>query len=690
MATSALLSGCASLALETADRLARAGEYEQAYAQLDAALRSDPRDAALRTAHSRARDRVVVLALAQADLALGAGRSEEAQRLLDRVRQLDPANSRLAGIESNLQRSRIETQQAQARRSSAAAARQQATASPVQALGPAFQKPVTLEFREAPLRQVFETLARTTSINFVFDKDVRADARITTFLRGVTLDEALRILLATQQLDRKLLNDNTVLIYPNTAAKQREHQELVTRSLFLTNTDVKLALTMVRTIARTRDLYADERLNALVIRDTPEVVALVEKLLATIDLPDPEVMMAVEILEIGTDKLDALGLEWPAEVQFGIPGAGRLALGDRSSFRGSIANPAVIATLKSTLDSSNLLANPTIRARNREKAKVQIGQKLPVFTTTAAAAQVGASTTVSLIDVGLKLDIEPTIQLDGEVTIRIALEVSNLLRTVAGPNGSSAYELGTRLTTTSIRLLDGETQVLAGLIKDEDRRAIAGLPGLAKMPFLGRLFGTTSDSSSKTEIVMLITPRIVRNLPLPDPAAATLAAGTDSLPGAPTLRIKSQGTAAMPAGRGAGPVVQSEEEASPEAGAASASPQGGLVLSATAEASVGQAVSVTLANRSPNIVQGELEVDPDALRPASGSGAGGQSRASFSLQPQEQIVRVYRVLPAAAGSQQRVSIASASGQTPEGKAADVPVEGSVSITIRPVTTGAVP
>jgi general secretion pathway protein D len=687
-----LLTSCSSLALDEAEQLARAGEYEQSYAALDRALGYAPNDARLRTAHSRARDRVVVRALAQADLALAAGRTEEGRRQLDRVRQLDPKNLRLAAIESNLQRSQREQALAQSRRTGAspspAAAQAALVAAVPRGLGPAFQKPVTLEFRDAPLRQVFESLSRTTAVNFIFDKDVRSDVRITAFLRNVSLDEALKVVLATQQLDRKLLNDNTVLVYPNTPAKQREHQELITRSLYLTNADVKQALVMVRAIAKTRDLHADERLNALVIRDTPEVVALVEKLLATIDLPDPEVMMAIEILEVSTSRVDALGISWPGEVQFGLPNVTGLVPLNGGGFRSSIVNPAMVAALKATLDDTNLLANPTIRARNHEKAKVQIGEKLPVFTTTSAAANVGASTTVSLLDVGLKLDIEPTVQLDGEVTMRIALEVSNLLQQVNGPNGSVAYRLGTRLTSTSLRLRDGETQVLAGLINDEDRKSINGLPGLSKIPFLGRLFGANSDSRTKTEIVMLITPHIVRNLALPDPADATLPSGTDTQPGAPSLRLRPQASAGLAPGNTG---RQASSEAAPDGAAAgtesaSRAASGALMVSATAEAGVGETASVTLANRSVLSVQGELEFDPASLRLASGGTPGdgrAQGRAAFNLGPQQDAVLIFRVLSAAAGSEQRMQLASASGRTADGQPADVPVEGQALIRIRP-------
>ena len=700
-----LLAGCALPVIDEAERLSRNGRYEEALARLDSALAERPGDASLRTAHSHQRDRVIAQALARADLAQAGGHLDEADRLAARVRQLDAQHPRLAPLQAQLAQARQAQQRAAAERAAAsaeAAARASAPAPAAAlplALAAAYQKPVALEFREAPLRQVFEALARSSGVNFVFDKDVRGDAKVTVFLRNVTLDEALRVMLATQALDRKLLNDSTVLVFPNTAAKQREHQELITRSLYLGNADARQLLTLVRTMAKTRDLYADERLNALVVRDTPEVVRQVEQLIATLDLPEPEVMLAVEVMEVASNRLDELGLSWPDTVQYGLPGvSGQISLGDRASFRGSVANPALLATLRGDAGATNLLANPTIRARNHEKARVQIGEKLPVFTTTSAI-NVGVSTTVTYLDVGLKLEVEPTVQLDGDVTIKVALEVSNLLRERSGPGGSLAYQVGTRLTTTSLRLRDGETQVLAGLINDEDRQRAVGVPRLSTLPLLGKLFGVQSDTRNKTEIVMLITPRIVRRLDPPSPAAATLLSGTDSQPGAVPLRLRraaragvalaAGGRASMapaPADTGAADGAAAAEAV---AGAAGAS----VLLAATAEAAVGGTVSVTLANRSGLRVSGELAFDGAALQAVSAGAASpagaapGPGRAAFQLAPRGDAVVVLRVLPAAAGQTLTVAVQGLAGSDASGQAAEVRLDGEASTRVPAAVPG---
>ena len=681
-----LLGACASLPVDEAERLSREGRYEEALATLDAALQRAPDQPALRTAHSRQLDRVVVQVLARADVALASGRLDEADRLAERARSLAPGHARLAAVDAQRAMARATLQRQAAARAQAlqAASAPAAAPPPLPAtLSAAFQKPVGLEFREATLRQVFEALARSTGVNFVFDKDVRGDAKVTVFLRQVSLDEALRVILATQQLDRKLLNDTTVLVYPNTAAKQREHQELVTRTLYLANADARQVLTLVRTMAKTRDLHADERLNLLVVRDTPEVVRQVERLVATLDMPEPEVMLAVEVMEVASSKLDQLGLSWPTSVQYGITGAsGLVEIGNRANFTASIANPALLATLRGDSGSTNLLANPSIRARNREKAKVQIGDKLPVFTTTSTA-NVGVSTSVSYLDVGLKLEVEPTVQLDGDVTIKVALEVSNLLREVSGPAGSLAYQVGTRSSSTTLRLRDGETQVLAGLINDEDRQRAVGVPGLSTAPVVGKLFGTQSDTRNKTEVVMLITPRILRQVTPLAVAAATITSGTDSQPGAATLRLAGRAAARIDAGSGSPAAPGRQPAAGGPAGdrSATAADSARLVLSASDQARVGETVAVTVRNDSALQASGTLGFDPATLQPASGGSDAGAGRVVFDLAPRGEAVVVFRILPPAAGQVLQVQVGGLSARTGDGATASLTVDGTVQIQV---------
>lgn len=716
----ALLSACANVPQE-AERLNLSGQPEQAYALLDQAAREHPADTRLRGALLRQRELTVGRLATQAQLALGSQRLDLAQALLKRLEAIDAQHPRVVALSQEMARQQRHQQwlqqardaeqhgrldeararidqvlaenpgQSEARGALLRLRERAAPPAPLSTLGADYAKPVTLEFREAPLRSVIEGLGRTTGVNFVFDKDVRPDAKVSVYLKDVTVDEALRVILATQQLQRKLLNERTVLIYPGTQAKAREHEELVTRNFYLVNADVKQAQTLVRSIAKTRDIFVDERLNLLVVRDTPAVVRLVERLVAGLDLPDPEVMLEVEVMELASNRLDELGIQWPDTVNYGLPGvSGDVLWSQRNGFRATIANPGLIATLRETVGTSNTLANPRLRARNREKARVLIGEKLPVFTTTSTA-NVGVSASVSYLDVGLKLEVEPSVQLDNEVIMKVNLEVSSLIGKVLGPQDSVAYQVGTRQASTSLRLRDGETQILAGLIRDEDSKAISGLPGLASLPVVGRLFGTHTDQRVKTEVVLLITPHVVRNIGLPDASDISAPAGVEADPGASTLRLRS-GAVAVPMGATGGARPAAADDDPPEVMGAVGADGGGdagadnaaaarpavLQLSVTRQVEAGGAVAVTLQNRSGTALRGALDYDPTLLQPAQ-AGKARDGRLDFAVGPGGQRVVMLRALPRSVGQQLTVSVAHVEGTEPGAPA--VQVEGSGQIEV---------
>ncbi|WP_457393607.1 secretin N-terminal domain-containing protein [Roseateles sp. P5_E1] len=699
-----LLAGCANPALREADSLQRSGDHEAALRLLTEASRREPQDLALRSELARQRERALMALAGQAETARTLGQLDLLEALLPRMRAVDADAPRtrslalaLARARSHEARLREAQAQFQAGQLDAARAavqqvlaedpgqpqalalqqllRQRYSPPPLpSSLAAAYQKPVSLEFRDAPLRTVFEAMGRGAGVNFVFDKEVRGDAKVTIFLKDVSLDEAMRVILATQQLERKLLNERSVLIYPATAAKQREHQELVTRTFYLNNADVKQAQALVRMMAKTRDVFIDERLNLLVARDTPEVIAMVEQLIAGLDLPEPEVMLDVEVLEVSTDRTAELGLQPATDAQYAQPNApGLVPWSSRGNFLTLVANPIVTARLKGSAGASNTLANPKLRARNREKAKVQIGDKVPVFTSTSTA-NVGVSTAVTYLDVGIKLEVEPTVQLDNEVVMKVNLEVSTLgtKESSGGPQPATAYRIGSRNASTSLRLRDGETQVLAGLIKAEDGKGISGVPYLSEIPLLGRLFGVHTDTRSKTEIVLLITPHVLRNLSLPDASRSILASGVDANPGAEGARIRPAAQVAVPMS-GAAPSAAT-------AGTAAA-PVDALRLSATSEAVVGDMVSVTILNPTAYVAEGELAYDPSLFAPAQ-AGTAPNGRLRFKLGPRGgQGVFVLRALAAAAGQAAEFTLAGATGRDEQGSSLPLRSEGQARVAV---------
>jgi len=218
-----------------------------------------------------------------------------------------------------------------------------------------------------------------------------------------------------------------------------------------------------------------------------------------------------------------------------------------------------------------VLANPRIRVKNKEKARVHIGDRVPVITTTAAATGGFVSESVNYLDVGLKLEVEPQIHLEDEVGIKVGLEVSNIAREIRTVGSNTlTYQIGTRNAATVLRLRDGETQILAGLISDEDRRSASRVPGLGDLPVIGRLFSQTRENITKTEIVLLITPRVVRTLARPEVRAIEFAAGTEASGGASAFR----GSAPPPQVPQIQPAPQPEKPPAPPPG----QPQGNTMV----------------------------------------------------------------------------------------------------------------
>jgi len=574
------LAGCATTnpAFMEGRTLIESGNIEQGLARVEEATRAEPGNQEYRTYYYRQRDLAVQRLLTLAETARGTQSLDAAEAAYRRVLALDAGNARAtAGIqaieierrhrsvlteaETLLKQGNADAAHAKARevlaeyagnREAQALLRRieqqsmkAATATPQ--LSATLRKPITLEFRDAPLRAVFELISKHTGLNFIFDRDVKPDARTTVFVKDTTIDDVIRFVLVTNQLERKVLNETTLLIYPNTPAKTRDYKELVVKSFYLANADVKNTANMIKALVKTRDVYVDEKLNLLVIRDTPEAIRIAERLVANQDLAEPEVMLEVEVMEVGTTLLSELGIRWPDQISASLIGAagvpGQITLPEwqnRNSglVRLSVTDPFLIVNLKNQNGRTNILANPRIRVKNKEKARVHIGDKVPVITTTAAGTGF-VSESVNYLDVGLKLEVEPTVYLEDEVGIKVGLEVSNIVREIAAKSGTLTYQVGTRNAATTLRLKDGETQVLAGLISDEDRRNARKVPLLGDLPVLGRLFTNNSDTAAKTEIVLLITPRVVRNLQRPGIRLEEFPSGTDGAVGAAPLMLQN-------------------------------------------------------------------------------------------------------------------------------------------------------
>jgi len=575
-----LLVSCASSRLyRDGQRDFEQGRYEQGLQELSQAVAHDPTNLSYKATLDGRREEAVQRLIAVGDRARAAGNADVAEASYRQVLAIESGNERarngIEGVAADRRHAQLvaqaqeelqhgEMDQAETHVRSVLAEdpgympAQQLRKKLDNARGPVMvtprlhtrdNRPVTLQFRDAATKMVFEVLSRQTGINFIFDKDVRSDGKTTIFVQDVPIDQAIDLVIGQNQLARQVLSDNMVLIYPNTPIKQKDYQDQIVKTFYLTSAAPKDVEGLLKTVLDAKTLVINERANAVVMRDTPENVRMAEKLVASVDLAEPEVMMEVEVLEITRSRMQQLGITYPGSVSLNAASpsgaAAGLVLNDLSKQNGSTITVSPLGVTLDVLKQSgftNELASPRIRARNKEKAKILIGSREPVISTAASASGNGgivSNTSVQYLDVGLTLEVEPTIYANNDVAIKVNLEVSAITKQLTVPTGSGgstiAYEIGTRNATTLLQLKDGETQILAGLIRDTDSDSASSIPGLGDIPIIGRLFGSHNTDKEKTEIVLSITPRIIRAKARPSSDSTEFWFGTESRSGVAPL-----------------------------------------------------------------------------------------------------------------------------------------------------------
>lgn len=382
-------------------------------------------------------------------------------------------------------------------------------------------KPITLKFKNTPIQDIFSIISKLSGINFIFDEGVK-NKKASIYIENATFEQAMDLLLMTNNLFQKIINENTIIIVPDTKAKRQQYQDLLIHTFYLSNLEAKKAVNLLRTLLQIKSIYVNEQLNTIIVRDTPEVVELADKILSANDLANSEMMLDVEILEVIKNDSANLGFDLNPDtltMELVDPNS---ALKDKVTYntlkRFSKSDllftvPDVVINLQKQQGNVNILANPKIRVANDKKAKIHIGDRIPIVTVTTNN---GVTTdNVQYVDVGVKLNVEPQIHLDGEISLKLSLEISSLGPATTTPSGSLVYQIGTRNTESELRLHDGETQVIGGLISDEERDTTVKIPFLGDIPILGRLFSSVDSKGVKTDILLSLTPHIIRNKEIP-------------------------------------------------------------------------------------------------------------------------------------------------------------------------------
>jgi general secretion pathway protein D len=422
-------------------------------------------------------------------------------------------------------------------------------------------KPLTLKFKDAKIKEVFNIISQLSGINFVFDEGVK-DQNFSIYLENATFQQALDIICGVNKLGKKVLNENTIIVYTKSPEKTKQYEELVVQTFYLNKLDAKKAVNLIRTMLQVKKIYVNEEVNALVIRDTPEVIEVAQKILEANDVPDAEVVLEVEVIEISKGNTENFGLalsRYAVSTAAAKEGASTflsdvlvqptstsssssntttssdnlLNLFRWRGFNGFLTVPNATFNFGKTLSNSETLANPKIRVKNREKAKFNVGTRVPITTTSTNGTSIGVNVNVQYVDVGVKVNAEPTIQLNNEVSIKLSLEVSSILsKDKIGDSSSltTVVTIGTRNLDTVLSLKDGETSIIGGLIQDSKNKSKQKVMILGDIPLIGPLLSGNDNSNSKSELVLAITPRVVRSVTVPEGDAAGFWSGKEDEP----------------------------------------------------------------------------------------------------------------------------------------------------------------
>lgn len=389
------------------------------------------------------------------------------------------------------------------------------------------KSPITLNFRNTNLRTAFGFVAKSFGVNVIFDQSV-ADTPVTLYARNVTFEQALNLMLTTTKTFYKRVGPNTILVIPDTAAKRGQYEDYIIRTFHLNNINAKDMLAVLRGVMTIKKATINKELNTITIRDTDEVLQLVERMISLNDRKPAEIVVDVEILEVNRTKAEVLGLDWGSKITTKTdPVSAAIA-----SLPAAIANTTITLPgltfnyFKQDVD-AKILANPKVRVLHGKEAKIHIGDRVPLRASTTVDATGQVRTTYDYKDIGIRLVVTPVVHLDNSVLVKINLEVSTLGANV-GTESEPAYSIGTRNAETFMILRDGETAILGGLIRDEDRNNHIRVPGVGDIPIAGRLFGTKDRGKARTDVLLTITPRVVRAWDVPPKNTRQIFSGTEN------------------------------------------------------------------------------------------------------------------------------------------------------------------
>ena len=530
-------SCAASRAYTRAERAAKAGDWDAAVEYYRQAMQDDPDRAEYKIAFERATYAASAAHMDRARKAEEEGRLDEALREYRRAAELDASNRQAAAKSAQLEqiiRDRIEAQrprpQIERLREEAQRTTPEPILSPTTPLGP-------VRFSNASVREILTFIGQSTGINVLFDRDF-ADRPTSIDVEGVTLEQALQQLMLTNTLFYKVLNDRTIIVVPDNNQKRQQYEDQVVKTYFLSHVDASELNTMLSGIVRLPGMAIPPQMvpnktsNTLTVRASAPVMTIIDQVVKGVDKPRAEVIIDVQILEVNRERAKQYGLNLSAYAM------GLFFSPEKSPSQGAagtITDPFNLNTISqgvSTadfylsvpsavirfLESDNrtkVLAKPQLRGREGQKVQLNLGEEVPIPSTTFTPLATGGAATNPLTSfsyrtIGIVVEMTPRVTYEGDIILDLTLE--NSARgsdvTIAG---QALPAFTSRRVLTSLRLRDGEPNLLAGLLREDERKSLTGFPGIIRMPLLQQLFGSTDSAIKQSDIVMLLTPRIIRS-----------------------------------------------------------------------------------------------------------------------------------------------------------------------------------
>jgi general secretion pathway protein D len=683
----ALLAGCAyfgSPDIKRGDQHLAAGNWEEASLAYKQALKDDPFNSTLLGKYTMARERAAASYEERGRTYLKERQPDLALEQFKRALTIEPSNlDHQSGLLEALRLKDARGQHREADRLAQLGRTDEAMEAYARAaeLDPSFKdplekisklteeqqalnrddrrkQPVTLRFRNAGLKEVLEGIGKAGGINLIFDKDVRNDP-VTISIQDTPFEEAFNLILNSNSLFAQTVSQDVMIVSPNTKQKQEQYQDLMIRTFYLSNAKAKDMLVLLKSMLDSKRMHANEQLNTIVIRDQPEKLEMVEKIILANDRLESEVLFDVEVLEVDRTVDQTYGLTYPKQIAAGMvpPGSVGIIAGTvaqqfsmrqltslgQDSYLFKLPTNIQLDFFKQITDAKTLAA-PKVRVVNNKKAEINIGNKQPILLSTtnvlpgqAATGAVPTTSTVTSIefrDTGVKLTVEPSIHLGNELSLKMKIEVIRLgdLVTLQASPPITQFTFGNRSAETMLNIRDGETIVLGGLIQEEDRKTRTTIPWIGDLPIIGNLISSFKTQRVTTEVILTITPHIIQGVAPPGLSTQVFWSGTDSsYSTSPLFAPKGKKVSMMGAG-------VSDSGFSSTGGPVKGGMAGkGAAASLTSKASVGAVASI---KPDESVIQMgkefKLAINDERLRPTA--------EGVFHLQYDPQVLEFRRLL----------------------------------------------